>query len=264
MGCHSIPFVLFVSPTQRPGREPEWFSYLQAFRKHGFVDVQLREGGSDLLSQMRKILEYSVGKYTIVMSDLVNGITWEGTNSKGSEKMRSLPLGLLRGLWEHGFQLMEQMDLHGWSLSASHDGRFMNSNRITLKLGLLDGNMTGLRVTESMLALKLHSEDGLIYDVAWACHLWHAGFRFARYLGMCCQHPYRSKGGQASLFEDPNARRETEDRCVRRLSLQFPELISWSPRQGYSLKRMQYQFRKHGPEPIQMEQYVQSRAGRPS
>jgi len=262
---HGIPLHrirIYVNPENRGGEAPEWAEYLDMFRRHDLLEVHLRPGGTCLLQQMHRILEDAVGQYVIVMSDTVSDITWKAENSKGANTVQSLPIGFLPALFAHGHEMMKAGQFRAWSLSASHDGRFMKSNNITQRLGLLDGNMTGLLVEADMLSIKMHPEDGLIYDVAWACHLWHDGHRFFRYLGMCCKHPYRGKGGQEALFGCIEERRRSEDRCIQRLANRFPELVSWVSRGTYSLKRMQYQFRKHGGDPILMEKYLLSGRGR--
>lgn len=255
---------VYINPASCSHEDPQWYQYLNQLRTFNFLNVHLKVGGDCLLSQMRRILEDNIGKYIIVMSDLVSDVCWKvRLCTKGVERLESLPTGYLSALISHGHSLMSAGNFTAWSLGASHDYRFMKSHNITCRLGLLDGNLTGLKVNADFLSWKFHAGDGLIYDVAWACHLWNHGHRFFRYAGLCAKHPYRASGGQASLMGSGAVRREKENDQIKQLALQFPELVCFSPNEKYSLKRMQYRFLTHGGAPLTMLDYRRG-VGRPS
>lgn len=255
---------VYINPAGCSHEDPQWYQYLNQFRAFNFLNVHLKVGGDCLLSQMKRILEDNVGKYIVVMSDLVADVSWKvRPSSQQPERLMSLPKGHLAAIIAHGHSLMEAGNFSAWSLGASHDFRFMKSHNITCRLGLLDGNLTGLKVQAEFLSWKFHSGDGLIYDVAWACHLWSHGHRFFRYAGLCAKHPYRASGGQSSLLGNGAVRRAKENDQIKRLALQFPDLVCFSPNKKYSLKRMQYRFLTHGGDPLKMHTYPRV-VGRPA
>ena len=232
----------------------EW--YVQTLRRHGFHAVHVRPGGAGLegnMSAIRKL--FDIGTYLITMSDKVYDVLEVMPGNKEAAVLKPIPMGALPALWHHGYDVLKAGEFAAWSTNATHSARTMIANHISRRAGLLDGNMTGQMVTQSFKDLTI--DYGLIYDVEYAAALWHSGQRYVRYRGLCCKHPYRSKGGQTVNFKDAEARRRAENSAIKTIAAKYPAVIQFAPKPFASLKVMQYSFRSVGPGVLK----VKSRSG---
>ena len=59
-------------------------------------------------------------------------------------------------------------------------------------------------------------------------------------------------GGQATLFDDPVARKAMENTLLHKLAVRFPTLLIWKMKKNASMKTMQYQFIVMGLRPLRM------------
>ncbi len=255
---------VFVSPETAPGQsEPEWSRYLDAFRQHGMLEVQLRPGGKGLTGNMFAALMWVPTTYFIVMSDRVREIREPHAGRAGeTPRLVAAKPTVLKALIAHAWDIMTVYNMNAWSTSANHNPMMLRADTLSRRLGLLDGSLTGCKKPRFWQSLQVHEPHGLIYDVEWSVRLWAAGLRFFRYSGLCVMHPYRSKGGQASVYRDPADRRRVENDCLHRLAAEFPRLIKFQRKSQASLKVMQYKFTPTPEKPLLMAEPA-ARRGRP-
>lgn len=244
---------VFVSPsTARPGGQPEWYRYREACKTHGFADVNIRPGGRTLDEQMEAAMEW-VGKgYMIVMSDTVRHLVTREETPNGAARAMKAAIGSVAALIQHGYELLQATGCTAWSVNPSHRPQMLSPLRISRRLGLLDGNLTGMLLPPDWRKMKVTKGHGLIYDVEWSAALWHYGHRFCRYQGVCCEHTYRQPGGQATLLPDPMRRRRIETNAIKMCAKKYPDELRWVRKPRASLKTMEYAFKTQGPPPLTM------------
>ena len=263
--CHEIPMdrvAVFVSPTTvQTAGVPEWYRYVRTLKKQGFGDVHVVPGGHGLEQQMEKAFEWVGTGYAIVMSDFVKNIMESATTSTGAAVLRPVPHGSLKWLWEHGAQVLTATGCRAWSVNPSHNAICLKQNIISRRLGLLDGNMTGIFLQEDSKSFKVTPGHGLIYDVEFSAALWSQGYRFVRYMGLCCDHPYRGRGGQATLWKNPTKRQLAEDKAIKAAAKKFPTCLKWHAKPKSTLRVMQYTYLRDGDGPVTMVR--RGRLGRP-
>ncbi len=161
--------------------------------------------------------------------------------------------GWMLPLIHHAHDLMIAGAFTAWSVNPMHNAGRMNSkNLISRKLGLLDGNFSGMLLPSDWKKCCVTKDHGLIYDVEWSASLRSRGHRFVRYMNMCANHTYRRIGGQQSVFKNPVARRVMEDKLLQQLADRFPKLLNWRYKSKASLKTMQYRFCPMGLKPLRM------------
>lgn len=250
---------IFVSPAAaRAGGCPEWYRYSDELKRHGLAAVNVRPGGRTLDEQMNAALEWAGSGYVIIMSDIVRAIDTREETRGRTAKIVQAPAGTVMALIEHGFELMQATGSSAWSVNPSHNPLQLSVSKITRRLGLLDGNLTGMILPPGWRKMKVTKGHGLIYDVEWSASLWFHGHRFCRYQGVCCQHPYRRPGGQATLLPDASLRRKSERAAIKTCAKKFPDLIRWCRKPNASLKNMEYKFSRTGPPGLVM---VKTRVG---
>ena len=151
-----------------------------------------------------------------------------------------------------------------WSLNPAHNAYVLRPDKICRRLGLLDGNLCGCILPGAWEELLVKPEHGLVYDVEWSLRLWDAGHHFIRCCGFCVKHPYRCRGGQATLYPDVKKRRRIENRVIQDLSREFPTLISICQKPRASTKNMLYSFERLGEPPLSMRPPRPAIRGRPA
>jgi hypothetical protein len=254
---------IFIAPNQAKGSdEPEWYRYLAALRQHDMTEVRMVPGGEGLECQMRKMYSWAKSGYLIVMSDSVDDIMERFVGNDGLPRLRPLANGLLLALCHHGYDLLKAGSYYCWSVGASHNPMYMADSGISRKLGLLDGNLSGMLLSNDFDEYQVEAGMGLIYDVALAANLWASGRRFCRYRSLCAQHTYRTPGGQATLFPNPQKRRHAENAQIRKLSKLRPGLVKFHGKPKGTLRTMQYCFCELGSQPLLMRPKTPVTGGR--
>ena len=239
---------VFVSPgSASPGGNPEWYRYVEEMKIHHFPEVHVRPGGRTLEEQMVAAMEWVGSGYMIVMSDTVKSMQTREDKPDSKTTMIPAPKGTVLALISHGLQLLRATGCTAWSVNPSHNPWQLSVLGITRRLGLLDGNLTGMFLPPNWRKLQVTSGHGLIYDVEWSASLWAHGHRFCRYQGVCCEHTYRRPGGQATLMNDATKRRHRETQAIKACAKKFPSLLKWCHKPKASLKTMEYKFLTHGP-----------------
>jgi len=248
---------MFITPSTTDTNDaPEWSRYLRALKRHDMLEVQLLPGARGLEKQMEKAMEWVSEGYMITMSDTVKEIFVRKLR-KTSRKPFLAPMtkGLLPSLFHHGRDLLGACQCTAWSVNPMHNAGRMNDNAlISRKLGLLDGNFSGMLLPADWRQCRVSKSHGLIYDVEWSASLWSRGHKFVRYMDLCSDHTYRRPGGQATLFADAH----------EEVAARFPSLLLWCPKPQPTLKTMQYRFRALGQEPLMMAAKTCSQRGRPN
>ena len=217
----------------------------------------MRQGGSGLTAQMLAAFEWAgPGCHVVVLSDTVRGIRRLAWTRSGVKKLAPLRDGELLLVIQHGARLLRDNGFTAWSSCAVHKAQWMSHNRLTRRLGLLDGNFLGIMVPQGFETLRGMPDQ--MFFVGLSCWLWKENHSFVRYSMLSCDHPYRLPGGQATRFPTEAGRRQQENQTIRRLSLSYPGLISFEATPGHSIKRMQYKFARKGPGPLVMEAVTKS------
>lgn len=172
---------VFVSPLPAtPGGTPEWYRYAEEMKKHNFRDVHVRPGGRTLEEQMVAAMEWVGSGYMIVMSDTVRSMQTRKDTPDSKTTLIPAPRGTVLALINHGFQLLRATGSTAWSVNPSHNPWQLSVLGITRRLGLLDGNLTGMFLPPNWRKMTVASGHGLIYDVEWSTSLWAHGHRFCR------------------------------------------------------------------------------------
>ena len=253
---------VFVSPeTIEANGDPEWYRYTRTLKDRGFGEVNVVPGGRGLEVQMERAMEWVGHGYMIVMSDYVKSVMALDSSLPGSTRVRSVPAGTLPLLWEHAAEMLEATGHRAWSVNPSSRYSCLRENMISRRLGLLNGNMMGILLPDDWRQWKVTAGHGLIYDVEFSAALWESGYMFFRYMGICCDHPYRGRGGQATLMRNAKARRKIENRALKAVAKKYPKCIKWYLKPRASLKVMQYKFLVDGFPPLTMQRRFS--AGRP-
>jgi hypothetical protein len=254
--AHGVPthqVAVFVSPKNAPGQtEPEWYRYLSTLKAYGYNDVQVLPGGVGLEQQLAKAMAWADGGYVIVMSDTVQDVLMKLASSDPYDNLRPLPKGSLPAIWEHAAHLMTISGCMAWSVNPSHRTNNLHANRISRKLGFLDGNMMGMFLPDKWSEYHPAKGHGMIYHVELSAGLWDHGYRFFRYMDLCVKHPYRGPGGQSSVFLDPLKRRRLENAALKKVAKKYRKCIKWCSKPQATLMNMQYKFLPLGEGPLTM------------
>jgi hypothetical protein len=138
---------VFITPTVLAEHEvPEWSRYLAALRRHDMLEVQLLPGAIGLAQQMRKAMEWVGQGHMITMSDTVTDILVRHSRRRSDQQfLAPMSKGWMLPLIHHAHDLMIAGAFTAWSVNPMHNAGRMNSkNLISRKLGLLDGNFSGM------------------------------------------------------------------------------------------------------------------------
>jgi hypothetical protein len=218
------------------------------------MQVHLLPGAKGLEKQMEKAMEWVGEGYMITMSDTVTDILVRRKRKRsGRQFLSPMKKGLLLALVHHARDLMVAGAFTAWSVNPMHNaGRMSPKNLISRKLGLLDGNFSGMLLPQDWKQCRVRKDHGLIYDVEWSAALWSRGYKFVRYMNMCANHTYRRNGDQETLFQDPVARKAKENTLLKEVAAKFPKLLMFKRTRNASVKRMQYRFRAVGLQPLTM------------
>ncbi len=243
---------VFVAPTTVDGQDhPEWFRYLTALRHANMTDVHVVPGGNGLENQMMKCMEWVGEGYMIIMSDTVRHLCQRAPGG-GAARLEPVPKGTLTALIKHGADLLRASGCIAWSVNPSHRADNLSPLMITRRLGMLDGNLTGIFLPSGWRELKVTKGHGVIYDVEFSAVLWSHGYRFVRYQGLCCAHTYRLRGGQATLMPNALKRRRLENEALKVAARKYPDQLEFFKKPAASLRNMQYRYKKDGEERLTM------------
>ena len=255
---------VFIDPEATAGDgTPQWFLYLEAFRRHDFLNVNLHPGKKGLAAQLRRIFEWAKRGYLLVLTDDILDVRERRVLiHTSSARLEPLAAGMLKPLFAHSYSLLRAGDYTAWSLNASTNLEHMSDSGISVKLGLLEGNMSGYLLADDAPDFFLEDCYGVIADVAMSVKLWSAGRRFVRYRTLSIQHRYRGPRGFSTEMTKED-RRLAEDDAVRTLCAQWPHLIRFVAKPGASLGQQQCKFSSIGDPPLTMRRPTVCKAGRP-
>jgi hypothetical protein len=237
----------------------EWERYVEATRVHGFGKIRIRLGGIGLSAQMMAGMQLvGVGNYMVVMSDTVKSVK-RHTLNMGTPKLAPIASGELINVLSHGHDMLLSNGFFAWSSVANHNAMRMDHVHVSRRLGLLDGNFMGMIVPNNFR--RFASLPDQIYFVALTAHLWNDGHRICRYMMLSCDHTYRLAGGQASNYPTPGSRRNAENKAIRHLAEELPDLVKFAPSSEASLRTMQFSYTRLGLAPMSLKKRL--KLGRP-
>ena len=253
---------VFISPTAtNAAGSPQWYEYIEAFRRHDFLDVHLQPGADGLEGQMNCIMAWAQRGYLVVITDDVLDIR-ERRVSIINAPARLIPLaaGLLKAVFAHAYALLLAGGFSAWSLNPSRNVDHMADDVISVKLGLVEGNLTGYFLADDAPDYHIGNGMGVVTDLVMTLQMWSSGKRFVRYRSLCVQHRYRGSGGWASVMTKEQ-RRNAEDEKIRSLERKYPNLVSFCEKPDASLAQQQFKLRNIGDDPLAMRPKAGS--GRP-
>ena len=262
-GINMKQVYVFVAPmaTNAAG-SPQWYEYLEAFRRHEFLDVHLEPGAFGLEGQLNCIMSWAQRGYLIVLTDDIYDIRERHVPMfHTSARLDPLAAGLLKAVFAHAYALLVAGGFCAWSLNASSNVAYMTDDTISVKLGLLEGNVTGYLLADDASDFHIDKGMGVVSDLAMSLKLWNSGRRFVRYRSLCIQHRHRGPGGYDSVMTKEQ-RRGTEDEAIRALARKHPNLVSFHEKPNASLGQQQYKFKNLGDVPLTMRPFLAD-AGRP-
>jgi hypothetical protein len=117
------------------------------------------------------------------------------TIPKGPEVLTA---GVLLCKFYFGWQLINDLQVGGWGVNYAHDGRSLDPRMLSYSLGLVEGNLYGVKqnLKEEMQCLLL----GVLCDHETSCRMWAHSGRFVRFQMLCVVQSSRISGGyQSSL-----------------------------------------------------------------
>ena len=126
---------VFVTPGHVAGQsETEEARYKRTLAARGFGRVRIVMGGSGLERQMARARAWvGLNGYMVTMSDRVSDYK-EGYYLGGASDrvcLRSLPLGSLPRIIQHGYQLLQSGGFAAWSVSPSHVTFHLRPDRLS-------------------------------------------------------------------------------------------------------------------------------------
>ena len=254
---------VFVAEGKAPEQSlPEWSRYIRELRSHGYEQVHVEPGGDTLWGQMQAIFRWATeDSYIICVSDDVDDILEKKVRMDESLRQRSLPYGSLEALITHAKDVMLTHGFSAWGLSATKNALNMDTNVISRKLGLLEGNFWGVIAKPFLQELLPDSEVSAIYDVAFTTELWASGRRFFRYRGLSACTRYKTLGGMMT-GKTRIQRRQEEDVQIRKLAQKHAALVNFKEKKGATLRTQQFSFSKLGPPPIRLKDPEPMKRGR--
>jgi hypothetical protein len=247
---HSI--VVLITPGRLPGNaETEWNRYRSSFLKYGFEGVRREVGALGLEKQIWQGMQFvGQGNYMICMTDDVSNISMMRLLSKRKGVQsgpEALTAGGLFGLFFLGWQLINDLDVGGWGVNCAHDGRSLVPNLVSRSLGLVEGNLYGIKVNlkEEMQCVL----SGVLCDHETSCRMWAHGGRFVRFQMLCVVHSYRMRGGYQSSCAS-GERKLLENQSIAALIKLFPELVEHKPSNkssGVAFQSLRYKHVRSAP-----------------
>ena len=254
---------IFVAPSLAPKEtRPEWSRYVRELREHNFGAVHVEPGGDNLREQMQAIFNWATeGSHVVCLSDDVDDIQEMKMRKDGSIHKKTLASGSLDALFQHAWDLMRAGNFSAWGLNASKNPLCMDTNVISRKLGLIEGNCWGIVAKPYLTRLVTDDEMSVIYDVAFTTELWATERRFFRYRGLAAATTYKTPGG-TSTYMSPMQRRSAEDAKIQQLSSKHAAILQFKAKERASLSTQQFWFSQVGPSPLQMSEPSPVTAGR--
>ena len=251
---------VFVHPACLPGdSETQLSKYQRCLAKHGFADVTVVPGGSNLMLQYNQILCFFPPEERIIlMSDTIPSIVWR--KHTVNLTLVELPPWHLQAHAALGFQLCSDTNSHAWSLGPCKSPGNMQPGHISRRLGLLDGNCFGLILRGTSDVRPQIS--GYITDVEMSLRCWCLDNVFHRFLGVTALHKYRSAGGHACSAVVAGQRSQATDAAIETLAHMLRHTSSFTPTR-ISDAGMRYKFKHHGGLPLMVRGGCTS-TGRPA
>jgi hypothetical protein len=250
---HSI--MVLITPGRVPGNtETEWNLYRSSLLRNGYGGVRREVGALGLDKQIWQGMQFvGEGNYMICMTDDVSDIKMMRLLSRRTKIQKGpvvLTAGGLLGVFSLGWQLINDLQVGGWGVNCAHDGRSLHPGRVSRSLGLVEGNLYGIKVN-----LKQEMQcvlSGVLCDHETSCRMWAFGSRFVRFQMLCVVHSYRIRGGYQSLL-GVEERKLEENESIAALIKLFPDLVEHSPPTNSSGPAVQALRYKHlRSEPISM------------
>ena len=254
---------VFVAPSSAPEQSrPEWSRYIRELRAQGYGEVHVEPGGDSLWGQMQAIFTWATaGTYLICLSDDVDDIQIRKVRKNETLHKKPLPHGSLEALFAHAWDVMCAGEFAAWGLNASKNVLSMDTNALSRKLGLLEGNFWGVIAEPYLATLLSDPEVSVIYDAAFTTELWASGRRFFRYRGLSAATAYKAPGGLMTSHTKLQ-RRQSEDQQIRKLSAKHASLVQFKPKEKASLNTMQFAFSTIGSGPIRLRDPTPVTGGR--
>ena len=130
---------VFVHPACMPGdSDTQLTKYQRCLAEHGFADVKVVPGGSNLMLQYNDIFSFFPPEERIIlMSDTIPSIVWR--KHTVNLTLVELPPRHLQAHAALGFKLCEDTNSRAWSLGPCKSPRNMQPGHISRRLVLLDG-----------------------------------------------------------------------------------------------------------------------------
>jgi hypothetical protein len=237
--------LVLITPGRVPGnKETEWNRYRTSLLGNGFAGVRREIGAVGLEKQIWQGMQYvGEGNYMVCMTDDVSDIKMmrllsrKMTIPKGPEVLTA---GGLLGVFSLGWQLINDLQVGGWGVNCAHDGRSLDPRMVSCSLGLVEGNLYGIKVNlKEEMQCRL---SGVLCDHETSCRMWAHGGRFVRFQMLCVVHSYRISGGYQSSF-GIEQRKLLEKNCIAALITLFPDLVERRPPQktsGIAFQPLQY------------------------
>ena len=245
-------YVFVSGDTTNAAGSPQWYEYLEAFRRHDFLRVHLQPGADGLEGQMNCIMTWAQRGYLILITDDILDVKERyGPVLQSSCSLRPLAAGLLEPVIAHAYALMVAGGFCAWSLNPSANAQHMSEDQISMKFGLLEGNLTGYLLADDATAYHVESGMGVVCDTFMSLNLWSQDRRYFRYRGLCLQHRYRAPGGYESVMSRED-RRGLEDEAIQTLAFRHPKLIRFQEKPDASLGLQQCKFMNQGGPPLTM------------
>ena len=213
----------------------------------------------DFEGQMNCIMTWAQRGYLILITDDILDVKERyGPVMQSSRILRPLAAGLLEPVISHAYALMVAGGFCAWSLSASANAQHMSEDQISMKFGLLEGNLTGYLLADDAAAYHIESGMGVVCDTFMSLNLWSQDRRFFRYRGPCSQHRYRAPGGYESVMSRED-RRGLEDEAIQALAFRFPQFIRFHEKPEASLGLQQSKLLAQGGPPLNMHAQEEGR-----
>lgn len=250
---HSI--LVLITPGRVFGNtETEWDRYRTSMVRNGYGGIRRELGAVGLEKQIWQGMKY-VGQsnYMVCMSDDVSDIKMMRLLSKKmklSTRPDVLTAGALLGVFSLGWQLINDLRVGGWGVNCAHDGRSLNPRLVSCSLGLVEGNLYGIKVNlKEELRCRL---SGVLCDHETSCRMWSHGGRFVRFQMLCVVHAYHNRGGYHSSC-GVEQRKLLEKKSIAALIKKFPDLVEHSlPRNACGPAVQALRYKRHRAPPITM------------
>jgi hypothetical protein len=247
--------LVLITPGRVPGNaETEWNRYRTSMFRNGYEGVRRELGAVGLEKQIWQGMQFvGQGNYMVCMTDDVSEIKMMrllSSKMKMPKGPEVLTAGGLLGVFSLGWQLINDLQVGGWGVNCAHDGRSLDPRLVSRSLGLVEGNLYGIKVNlkEEMQCLL----SGVLCDHETSCRMWAHGGRFVRFQMLCVVHSYRNTGGYQSSFR-VHERSLLEKKSIASLIKLFPDLVEHRPSKKTSGAAFQpLGYKHHRSPPITM------------